>query len=86
MAKQVVQQAAVEEAAADGLGGRLREERLRQSLTVLALAIRSGITPNTVSNAEAGKGLPRLQTLQAMADGLGVSITYLLTGKGRRAQ
>jgi transcriptional regulator with XRE-family HTH domain len=54
---------------------RLRQER---GLTAAELAIRSGVAKATLSQIEAARGNPRLETLRDLADALGVSPTELL--------
>ena len=44
------------------VGARLRSYRLQQNLTVVSVAERAGVNPNTVLNVEAGKN-PRLLTI-----------------------
>ena len=54
---------------------RLRQDR---GLTAAELAARSGVAKATLSQIEAARGNPRLETLRDLADALGVSPTELL--------
>jgi transcriptional regulator with XRE-family HTH domain len=54
---------------------RLRQDR---GLTAAELASRSGVAKATLSQIEAARGNPRLETLRDLAEALGVSATELL--------
>jgi transcriptional regulator with XRE-family HTH domain len=54
---------------------RLRQDR---GLTAAELAARSGVAKATLSQIEAARGNPRLETLRDLSDALGVSPTELL--------
>jgi len=54
---------------------RIREER---GLSQRELAARAGVVKSTIYEAEAGRHIPRIQTLEKLADALGVSIADLL--------
>ena len=54
---------------------RLRQDR---GLTAAELASRSGVAKATLSQIEAARGNPRLETLHDLADALGISPTELL--------
>lgn len=62
---------------ADGLGGRLRAERLRSGLTLRAAARQLGVSPAFVSQIENGKSQPSVATLYSLAQLLGTSIDAL---------
>jgi transcriptional regulator with XRE-family HTH domain len=57
------------------VGGRLRELREAQHISMRALAIRSGLSANALSMIERGRASPAVSTLYKLADALGVSIT-----------
>lgn len=61
---------------------RLRSERDRLGLSRAALADAAGVTAMSQSNYEAGKRVPDAAYLAAVA-GLGVDITYVVTGQHR---
>ena len=62
---------------------RLRRERgLDQGMLVQA----SQVTRSTIIDIESGRGNPRLNTLQAIADALGVSLSALLAPRSATAQ
>jgi transcriptional regulator with XRE-family HTH domain len=50
----------------------LRDARLKAGLSAYALARRSGITPQSMSALEAGKSAPTWETVQRVAQALGV--------------
>ena len=60
---------------------RIREER---GLSQRALADRAGVVKSTIYEAEAGRHIPRIQTLEKLADALGVSIVDLLPSRKER--
>jgi transcriptional regulator with XRE-family HTH domain len=60
------------------LGRNLREARKRAELTQEAVAERSGVHPTEVSRIEAGKRDPRIATVEALAEAVGVSVSDLL--------
>lgn len=60
---------------------RIREER---GLSQRALADRAGVVKSTIYEAEAGRHIPRIQTLEKLADALGVSIVDLLPARKER--
>lgn len=53
------------------LGACLKEERLKQGLTIAELARRSGVSSNTMAKLEQGKTNSYLNTLIAVVRGLG---------------
>ncbi|WP_250445858.1 helix-turn-helix domain-containing protein [Actinotalea sp. C106] len=59
------------------VGLTVRATRRRLGLTVEALALRAGVSTGAVSQLERGQGNPALQTLQRLADALGVPVTRL---------
>lgn len=58
-----------------GLGNRLHELRRKQSLSLRALAEKSGLSANTLSLIENGKTSPSVSTLQQIALALNIPIT-----------
>jgi transcriptional regulator with XRE-family HTH domain/mannose-6-phosphate isomerase-like protein (cupin superfamily) len=78
--------------AANGLGpetvgGRVREERLRQKIGVRELARRVGVSASLISQVELGKASPSVGTLYAIVNELGLSLDELLfaqSGSRRR--
>lgn len=64
--------------AAPGLvGGRVREERLRQKIGVRELARRVGVSASLISQVELGKASPSVGTLYAITNELGLSLDQL---------
>jgi transcriptional regulator with XRE-family HTH domain len=63
----------------------LRRERMRAGLTQQQLADLSSTTQHTVSEAEAGKRLPRTTTVYKLADALGVPIGALFAPEPTRS-
>jgi transcriptional regulator with XRE-family HTH domain len=60
------------------LGKNLRQARERAGLTQEVVAERSGVHPTEVSRIESGKRDPRVATVEALADAVGVSVSDLL--------
>ena len=63
------------------LGQRIRERRQVMKLTQLELAKALDVTPQHVSAIEQDKRAPSLNSLAKLAEELGVSVDYLVTGK-----
>ena len=63
------------------VGLRITERRKRLGLTQEALAEKADVTPQFVSYAESGKRAMRPENLLKLANALGVSADYLLTGQ-----
>lgn len=61
-------------------GSSLRRERRLAGLSVRELASRLGVTTQAVYHWEAGRSLPRLDTLRRLAEALGLDV---LGGAGR---
>src|SRR5258707_1119851 len=62
-----------------GLGKRLKEVREAAGLSQQALAVRAGLSISVVSRLEQGaQDNPRLHTIKAIADALGVTVDDLL--------
>ena len=60
------------------LGKNLRGARERAELTQEVVAERSGVHVTEVSRIEAGKRDPRIATVEALAEAVGVSVSDLL--------
>lgn len=61
------------------LGERVRKLREAQGLTQVKLAAQVGISDSLIAQVETGKVQPSLNTLEKMAEALGVSVDYFLT-------
>jgi len=62
----------------------LRRIREKRGLSQRALADRAGVVKSTIYEAEVGRHIPRIQTLEKLADALGVSIVDLLPSRKER--
>jgi len=60
------------------VGGLVRQERLRQQLSLRELARRVGVSPSLVSQIELDRVNPSVSTLYAIATELGISLDELL--------
>lgn len=63
------------------IGKRIRERRKELNLTQEDLARTLGFTPQHISVIEQDKRAPSLPSLARLAEELGVTIDYLITGK-----
>ena len=63
----------------------LRRIREKRGLSQRALADRAGVVKSTIYEAEVGRHIPRIQTLEKLADALGVSIVDLLPSREESA-
>ncbi|MBA7634374.1 hypothetical protein ES703_41958 [subsurface metagenome] len=63
------------------LGQRIRQRRQILKITQQELADALGMTPQHISAIEQDKGAPSLALLPKIAEQLGVTIDYLVTGK-----
>lgn len=61
------------------IGGRIREERVRQGITVRGLAREIGVSASLISQIETDKSQPSVSTLYAITTALGISIEDLFT-------
>lgn len=61
----------------DLIAGAISRERQRAGLSLSGLAGRAGLAKSTLSQLEAGKGNPSVETLWAIATALGVPFSYL---------
>src|SRR4051812_20784699 len=64
------------------LATRIREQRRRRGLTVAALALAAGLSKGFISQLEAGKSQPSIETLTRIASALGVAASELLDVTG----
>src|SRR5436190_14337773 len=64
------------------IGGRLREERDRQGLSLRKLAGRLHISPSALSQIETGRSRPSVSTLYAIVSQLGISFDELFARHG----
>ena len=64
----------------DGIGQRLREERVRAGLSQRELARRLGLSPSLISQLESGQSRPSVGTLYSIVTELGVSLDRVLKG------
>ncbi len=62
-------------------GKRIRERRKELNLTQEQLARALGLTPQHISVIEQDKRAPSLSSLAKLAEELGVTVDYLITGK-----
>ena len=63
------------------IGANIRRARVRRKLTQDELAQKVHTTRQTISNYETGRSRPDVETLQRLADALGVELTELLDGE-----
>lgn len=63
------------------LGFKIREIRQKQGLTVSELAEKAGVSPGLISQIENGYTVPLLDTLEKIAQALGVSISYFFVNR-----
>ncbi len=59
------------------VGRRVRELRVRRGMVIEDLARKCGLSKPYISQVETGKASPSLQTVQKLAQALGVPLTYL---------
>ncbi|MCB9742236.1 MAG: helix-turn-helix transcriptional regulator [Alphaproteobacteria bacterium] len=64
------------------LGERLRALRLRQGLTQQDLADRVGVSPPEISKYERARRAPSLESLAALAEGLGLPLSEVVAFEG----
>ena len=63
------------------IGKRIRERRQELKLTQENLARALGLTPQHISGIEQDKRSPSLSSLAKLAEELGITVDYLVTGK-----
>lgn len=66
------------------LGTRVAALRKRRKLTLEALARLTGLTKGTIWNLEQGVGKPAMQTVERVADALGVGVDTLRASSARK--
>jgi len=64
---------------------KMRAIREKQGLSQQELADRAGVVKSTIYEAEVGRRIPRIQTLEKLADALGVEIVELLPSRKESA-
>lgn len=64
----------------EGIGERLREERVRAGLSQRELARRLGVSPSLISQLESGQSNPSVATLYALVNELDLSLDKLVRG------
>jgi len=64
-----------------GIGDRIKARREELELTQLQLALALDVTPQHISVIEKEKRSPSLESLAKLAQELGVTTDYLITGK-----
>jgi transcriptional regulator with XRE-family HTH domain len=65
----------------DGIGDRLREERVKAGLSQRELARRLGRSASLISQLESGQSLPSVGTLYSIVSELGVSLDSIIRGE-----
>lgn len=65
----------------DGIGGRLRDERIRAGISQRELARRLGLSASMISQLESGLSKPSVGTLYAIVTELNVSLDQVIRGK-----
>ena len=60
------------------IGETIKQRRVKLGITQLILAQLAGVGINTVVAIERGEGNPRLKTLEAIADTLGMKLDLIL--------
>jgi transcriptional regulator with XRE-family HTH domain len=68
------------DAALEGIGDRLREERVRAGISQRELARRLGLSPSLISQLESGQSKPSVGTLYSIVTELGVSLDQVIRG------
>jgi len=62
------------------VGKRIRQAREAVGMTQIQLGSRVGVSDAAITQYEGGRNLPRLRRLEAIAEVLGVTTEWLLTG------
>lgn len=65
----------------DGIGGRLREERIRSGISQRELARRLGLSASMISQIESGLSKPSVGTLYAIVTELDLSLDRVIRGE-----
>jgi transcriptional regulator with XRE-family HTH domain len=77
----VTQDAENVDATLEGIGGRLRDERVKAGLSQRELARRLGLSASMISQLESGLSKPSVGTLYAIVTELDVSLDHVIRGK-----
>lgn len=64
----------------DGIGDRLREERVKVGISQRELARRLGLSPSLISQLESGQSRPSVGTLYSIVTELGLSLDHVIRG------
>jgi len=64
----------------DGIGDRLREERVKAGISQRELARRLGLSASLISQLESGQSRPSVGTLYSIVTELGVSLDHVIRG------
>lgn len=75
-----VQQPRGDPEALDGIGERLREERVKAGISQRELARRLGLSPSLISQLESGQSRPSVGTLYSIVTELGLSLDRVIRG------
>lgn len=67
------------------IGDRIKELRVNKNLTQCELAEKINVTDKAVSKWESGEGSPNIKSLADLANVLGTTTDYLLSGKGHES-
>lgn len=67
--------------ALNGIGARLREERVKAGLSQRELARRLGLSASLISQLESGMSKPSVGTLYSIVTELGVSLDHIIRGE-----
>ncbi len=65
----------------EGIGDRLREERVKAGISQRELARRLGLSPSLISQLESGQSRPSVGTLYSIVTELGVSLDQVIRGE-----
>jgi transcriptional regulator with XRE-family HTH domain len=76
----VTEQTKVDATHLDGIGHRLREERIRTGISQRELARRLGLSASLISQLESGQSRPSVGTLYSIVTELGVSLDRIIKG------
>src|SRR5262245_27012683 len=65
----------------EGIGDRLREERIKAGISQRELARRLGLSASRISQLESGQSRPSVGTLYSIVTELGVSLDQVIRGE-----
>ena len=60
------------------LGAVIRAIRMSRNISIRAVALKAGCTPQNISNVESGKNLPSVPTLVAICEAINVPIDTIM--------